>query len=88
MKHRRGIDLFPPVRAKPTRENFCIADVQEWYMLFGKCGSCSHTGHIDRWELGRKFGKERPFLDLMPQLLCRKCGNREKNSFCVSPIKR
>lgn len=89
MQHSRGIELFAEAdRRKATRENFSLGDVAKWYDLYGKCFICGHVGHIDRWELARKFGKARPILDMMPHLRCTRCGNKATNSFCVSLLPR
>lgn len=65
-----------------------LGSLAEWYTLFGNCYACDHIGHIDRWELQRRLGKECRIKALEERLVCTKCGNRRFNGFAIAKAKR
>ena len=65
-----------------------LSQLEEWYVLGGKCAACMHQGFVDRWELARRFGKHAVIAALMPRLRCTACGNRGNNTWVTGNMRR
>ncbi len=57
-------------------------------MLAGSCSKCNHFGWLDRWKIGRTFGKQVIIVTLMPKLRCTSCGNKLRNTLKLGKVKR
>jgi hypothetical protein len=62
--------------------------LEQWYLLGGSCQKCHHVGWLDRWDIGRRFGKRVIIVTLMPKLRCTTCGNTRGNTLKLGKIKR
>lgn len=65
-----------------------LAQLEEWYVLGGRCAVCRREGFVDRWELARRFGKHSVIASLMPRLRCTVCNNRGNNTWITGKIRR
>lgn len=65
-----------------------LAQLEEWYVLGGKCARCAHKGFVDRWEIARHFGRNAVIAALMPRLRCTSCGNKGNNTWVTGKMRR
>lgn len=65
-----------------------LAQLEEWYVLGGKCARCAHKGFVDRWEIALRFGRSAVIATLMPRLRCTSCGNKGNNAWVTGKMRR
>lgn len=65
-----------------------LADLDEWFVLYGNCFKCDHVGYIDRYKLVHRFGAKHRMKPLEAKLFCKRCGNKQFNGFAVAPMQR
>lgn len=65
-----------------------LAQLEEWYVLGGKCARCAHKGLVYRWEVARRFGRNSLIAALAPRLRCTSCGNKGNNTWVTRKLRR
>ena len=74
--------------AAPRDIDITLAQLEEWYVLGGRCASCRHKGLFDRWEQARRRGKGVYLATLESKLVCTGCQNRIGNKLTIARLRR
>ncbi len=65
-----------------------LGQLEEWYVLGGRCARCRHKGLFDRWEQARRRGKGVYLTTLESKLVCTGCQNRIGNKLTIARMRR
>ena len=79
-----GVNVYVNCR----QHSVAFQDIPEWYALGARCFRCKHAGYLDRWELARRYGRDRMIITLEAKLRCTRCENRDANDFVLAKIGR
>jgi hypothetical protein len=74
--------------ADPKEIDIPLGELEEWYVLGGRCARCRHKGLFDRWEEARKRGKGVYLSTLESKLRCTGCQNRIGNRLTIGKLRR
>ncbi|MDQ0559043.1 hypothetical protein QO004_000821 [Rhizobium mesoamericanum] len=88
MRHRRGIDLAPPVDYAVDLHQETLGSLQQMFVLVAACPVCLKSASIDRWELGRSVGRHITLANLATKLKCSGCGNHAGNRLLLGKLPR
>ncbi|MGN8152552.1 hypothetical protein ACTJK5_09785 [Agrobacterium sp. 22094] len=74
--------------AAPKEIDITLGQLEEWYVLGGRCARCRHKGLFDRWEQARRLGKRVYLTTLESKLVCTGCQNRIGNKLTIARLRR
>lgn len=56
-----------------------LADIPEWWQVFGRCSACKVRKEIDIRRLSQRYGAQMEIRTVAQNLKCSSCGNRTDN---------